>query len=494
MNKILKPINIILVVLILIASLTHVSTARAVAGTVCVEKIVLLDSNPTDAEMVRFLVYFSHPVIDVDLRDFWLTTKGDITDVQIWGILGSGATRTVSVKTGTGNGKIRLDVLDNDTIESTDGLYLEKPFSGGPFYTVNKGPFVPTAALYDENPTNAESVKFVVTFPDEVGSIAVSDFVPVTTGTLRDVAVTAVQGAGETYKVTVSTGYGEGKLSLAFGEDNQIKDPDGDPLDYSYLESDSYLIERQHPYVDKITRMDDNPTSSSSVDFSVVFSKPVIDVSLIDFSLKISGDLTDAAVTSLTGSGEMYVVSVNTGSGSGTIRLDVVDNDTIEDLDGNTFDTPYTSGEEYKIKREVLDVTVKAEDEQDEVGKFKFEVSFSKPVKGFDEKNLVISGLPDSSQVKVFGSGAVYFVEVSGLSGDEKINVEIIPSAIQDILGNYVDVDFEFEIFDMEMFQKALAPLAWSAKIMRSPLWVIAVVGGVAIAAGFFLLRRKKSA
>ena len=149
MNRILRPINFILVLLVLIASLTHASTAMAaVVGGVCVEKIVLLDSNPTDAEMVRFLVYFSHPVIDVDLRDFWLTTKGDITDVRIWGIYGSGATRTVSVKTGSGNGKIRLDVLDNDTIESTGGLHLEKPFSGGPFYTVNKGSAVPTAALH----------------------------------------------------------------------------------------------------------------------------------------------------------------------------------------------------------------------------------------------------------------------------------------------------------------------------------------------------------
>jgi hypothetical protein len=398
------------------------------------------------------------------------------------------------VKTGSGNGKIRLDVLDNDTIESTGGLPLEKPFSGGPFYTVNKGPVVPTATLHDTNPTDAESVKFVVTFPDEVGSIAVSDFVPVTTGTLRDVTITEVKGAGETYKVTVSTGYGEGKLSLAFGEDTQIMDPNGDPLDYSVLESDSYLIERQNPTVNKITRMDENPTSSSSVDFSVVFSKPVIDVSLIDFSLTITGDLTGAVVASLTGSGEMYVVSVDTGSGSGTIRLDVVDNDTIEDLDGNSFDTPYSSGEKYKIEREVLDVTVKAEDEQDEVGKFVFEVIFSKPVKGFDEKNIVISGISESSQVKVFGSGAVYFVEVSGLSGNEKINVEIIPSAIQDILGNYVDVDFEFEVFDMEMIEKALAPIAWSAKIMGSLMWVIPVSGGVVIAAGFFLLRRKKSA
>jgi hypothetical protein len=284
MNRLRKLVNTILIVFVLIASMTQVSTAMAVVEGVCVQKIVLLDDNPTDAEMVRFLVYFSHPVIDVDLRDFWLTTKGDITGAEIRGIYGSGATRTVSVFTGSGDGKIRLDVLDNDTIESTGGLFLEKPFSGGPFYTIEKGPAVPTATLPDQNPTNAESVNFVITFPEEVGSIAVTDFVPVIKETLQDVTVIAVEGSGKVYTVTVSTGYGEGKLSLTFAEDNQIKDPNGEPLGYSSLEADFYLIERPNPYVTKIKRMDDNPTSSSSVNFLVVFSKPVIDVSIIDFS------------------------------------------------------------------------------------------------------------------------------------------------------------------------------------------------------------------
>ncbi len=130
MHRILKPINFILILVVLIASLTLVSPAMAVVEGVCVQKIVLLDSNPTDAEMVRFLVYFSHPVINVDLRDFWLTVKGDITDVGIRAIYGTGTTRTVSVFTGSGNGKIRLDVLNNGTIESFWTLFRETLFWG----------------------------------------------------------------------------------------------------------------------------------------------------------------------------------------------------------------------------------------------------------------------------------------------------------------------------------------------------------------------------
>jgi hypothetical protein len=493
MNRSFKLINTILVVVVLIASLTQVSTAMAVVESVCVTKIVLLDSNPTDAEMVRYLVYFSHPVIDVDLRDFWLTIKGDITGAEIRGIYGSGNTRTVSVFTGSGDGKIRLDVLNNGTIQS-GGLFLEKPFSGGPFYTIEKGPAVPTATLPDQNPTSAESVSFMITFPDEVGSIAVTDFVPVIKEGLQDAAVTAVEGSGKVYTVTVSTGYGEGKLSLAFAEDNQIKDPSGEPLGYSSLVADFYFIERPNPYVTKIKLMDDNPTSSSEVNFLVVFSRPVIGVSIIDFTLTVTEDLTDVVVSSVSGSEETYLVSVDTGTGNGTIRLDVVDNDTIEDLDGNTFDAPYTSGEPYEIKREVLDVTIKAEEEQKEDGDYVFEVTFSKPVTGFDEKSVVISGLPESAIVKVSGSGAVYSITVSGLIGDEKISLDLIPSAFRDDQGNSVELDFTSEIFDMEMIQKVIAPLGWSTQLGGSLLWVFVLVGGVAVAAGFFLLRRKKAA
>jgi hypothetical protein len=48
-----------------------------------------------------------------------------------------------------------------------------------------------------------------------------------------------------------------------------------------------------------------------------------------DFSLTTSSKITGANVTSVAGSGSEYTVTVNTGSGAGTLRLDVRDNDSI---------------------------------------------------------------------------------------------------------------------------------------------------------------------
>lgn len=105
------------------------------------------------------------------------------------------------------------------------------------------------------------------------------------------------------------------------------------------------------PTVLSITRLDPNPTNSDSVHYKVIFSEAVIGVQAGDFSLTATG-LTGASVTGVTGSGATYTVTVNTGSGSGTSRLDIPATATISDLIGNPLSgLPYTGGEEYEVSK-----------------------------------------------------------------------------------------------------------------------------------------------
>jgi hypothetical protein len=55
-------------------------------------------------------------------------------------------------------------------------------------------------------------------------------------------------------------------------------------------------------------------------------------------------------VSSISGSGDTYTVTVNTGSNKGTIRLDLVNDDTIMDLASNALVGDYTSGETYQVR------------------------------------------------------------------------------------------------------------------------------------------------
>jgi hypothetical protein len=109
------------------------------------------------------------------------------------------------------------------------------------------------------------------------------------------------------------------------------------------------------PTVQSITSADPNPISAASVHFNVNFSEAVTGVDTSDFALAAI-DMTDASITGVSGGATAYTVTVYTGSGAGTIRLDVVDNDTIVDLALNPLggvgegNGSYTSGETYNVR------------------------------------------------------------------------------------------------------------------------------------------------
>jgi hypothetical protein len=110
------------------------------------------------------------------------------------------------------------------------------------------------------------------------------------------------------------------------------------------------------PRVSSILRTNSNPTGAASVNYTVTFSETVTGVDISDFSLTTIG-ITGATVSGVTGSGTTYTVTVNTGSGNGTIRLDVTDDDSITDSVGLTLggsgagNGNFTTGEVYTVTR-----------------------------------------------------------------------------------------------------------------------------------------------
>ncbi len=103
--------------------------------------------------------------------------------------------------------------------------------------------------------------------------------------------------------------------------------------------------------VSSIVRADTNPTSASSVDFTVTFSADVTGVDTGDFVLTTSG-IKNASVSGVAGTGDTYTVTVNTGTRSGTIRLDIPSEATIQDSYGNQpVNLPFTGGEVYTINK-----------------------------------------------------------------------------------------------------------------------------------------------
>jgi hypothetical protein len=107
------------------------------------------DANPTSAPSVNFTVTFSAPVTGVDMvppyDDFALTISPEIVGASITSVAPlSETTYVVTVHTGSGNGIVRLDIIDDDSIFDSGGRALggwgigNGSFSAGEVYVVNK--------------------------------------------------------------------------------------------------------------------------------------------------------------------------------------------------------------------------------------------------------------------------------------------------------------------------------------------------------------------
>jgi hypothetical protein len=192
-------------------------------------------TNPTAAAAVDFTVTFAESVTGVDVTDFALTTTG-VTGAAVSGVTGSGATYTVTVNTGTGNGTIRLDLIDNDSILDATSHPLggvgadNGNFNTGQVYTVDKvPPSVVSITRVNPNPTSLPNVDFTVTFSEAVTGVDVSDFTLSVTG-VTGASVSGVSGSGSVYTVTVYTGSSDGTIRLDGIDNDSILDATSNPL------------------------------------------------------------------------------------------------------------------------------------------------------------------------------------------------------------------------------------------------------------------------
>jgi hypothetical protein len=192
------------------------------------------------------------------------------------------------------------------------------------------------------------------------------------------------------------------------------------------------------PVVQSITRDDPGTTNLAIVAFTVTFNESVTGVSTADFALTVAG-ITGASVVSVNGTGAAYTISVNTGTGNGTLRLDVTDDDTIQDVDSEPLggagagNGNFPFGQIYVIdKTEPIAAITSVTPATTLMSPIPYICKFNESVTGFS--NLDISC--DNGQVTDFkGSGADYaFKIVPDAPG--VVNVHLEAGVATDIAGN----------------------------------------------------------
>ncbi|MEA2570339.1 MAG: endonuclease mitochondrial [Acidobacteriota bacterium] len=417
-----------------------------------VSSITRVSSTPTNAASVDFTVTFSQSVTGVDSSDFSLTTTG-VTGASVSNVTGSGTTYTVSVNTGSGDGTIRLDVTDNDSIINGTSVPLggagagNGNFTTGQVYTVDKtAPLVSSITRVNADPTGLSSVDFTVTFDSAVTGVDTSDFSLTSTG-LTSLSITGITGSGTTYTVSVNTGSGaSGTIRLDVNNGASISDAAGNALGAGFTSGQTYTVDRNAPTVTSVVRGNSNPSRQANVDYTVTFSAAVTGVDSADFTLTTTG-VTGASVSNVTGSGTTYTVTVATGTGDGTIRLDVVNNGTILGPTSVPMSGTFTSGEVYTIDKTPPTVSsiVRANASPTSATSVNFTVTYNEAVSGVSAQDwsLTTTGVTGASVTATNGSGTTYTITVNTGTGDGTIRLDVVTGGtVIDMAGNLLAAGF----------------------------------------------------
>ncbi len=190
------------------------------------------------------------------------------------------------------------------------------------------------------------------------------------------------------------------------------------------------------PAVSTILRGSINPIGGDIVQYGVQFSKSVTGVDAADFAVTTTG-LTGSSINSVSGSGTAYTVMVNVGTGSsGTLRLDVVDNDTILDtvlqpLGGvGLGNGDFTTGQVYTIDRAypVVSGITRVDPNPTRADVVHFLVTFSRAVSyvAVNDFEVTSDGLTGATVTGMSGSGTSYTVTVATGSGSGTLRLDLI--------------------------------------------------------------------
>ena len=421
--------------------------------------IVPAEANPSKANTAAYTVAFSQAVTGVDLTDFTIVPSG-IQAASLVSVTPNpvdGRLYTVVVNTGIGDGSLGLNLVDNDTIQNGLGVVLNGKgadngnFVGTAYSLLKSNPVVSAITLVNPNPTASGSVNYAVSFNQEVTGVDATDFALVPSG-VAGAGITAISGSGRNYTVTASAGSGSGSLGLNLRDNDSIANVVGTPLggagvDNGNFTGQAYSIAKQPPRVASISRLDTNPTNAATINFAVVFSENVIQVDAADFGLAVQG-VAGAQISSVTRvNGSFYTVAVSTGSGDGSIGLNLAANASIL----NTLGVALTgadsnfAGEAYGIDRSAptVDIVDVAPDpRRDFVDSIP--IRFSEAVNGFNLADLQLtrgSTTVSLAKASLTSADGINWTlgnlrKLTNAKGDYTLTLAAGGSGIQDAAGN----------------------------------------------------------
>jgi hypothetical protein len=426
------------------AALLVDATAPQVTG------LVRLDADPTNAAAVSWRVSFSEPVVGVDAGDFAVVADG-VTGATIESVTGSGTIYVVRVATGSGDGTLRLDLVDDDSIVDAS---VGNPLAGaaadgslsGESYTIDRT--APAATIErDAGPaTNAGRVYWTVEFDEPVTGLTSEGFATAAVGLSGTAVVDVLALDASRYRVEVDTGAGDGEVDLVLLA-GAVTDAAGN-ANAEVVAARPYTVEKTGPVVTRLARVDPSPSSAVTLVWRLEFDRAVTGVDASDFELVATGTAT-GEVHAVGESAGGYDITVTGVTGSGTLQLVLHDDDTIRSLVGNPLGGPgldngAVGGDTYVVDHDAPVVSSIARQDPIAAGtnrsSVRFRATFSEPVTGVSTAtfDLRVSGTSTDAAITSVSpvSSTVYDVTVATGSTEGTIGLDAVAdAAVTDAVG-----------------------------------------------------------
>jgi hypothetical protein len=225
-------------------------------------------------------------------------------------------------------------------------------------------------------------------------------------------------------------------------------------------------VDTTPPTVSSINRVATSPTNATSVAWTVTFSESVSGVDATDFSLVRSGVTGGTLVVA--GSGATRTVTASGYGGSGTLGLNLVDDDTILDtaankLGGTGAANGNFTGQVYSVDVVAPTATVtRSASTPTLAASVTWLVTFNETVTGVDSADfaLVKSGLATAAITGVTGSGATRTVTASTSTGSGTLGLNVVPNGtIKDSVNNTLVAASTGEVYTVDRTGPVLTAL-----------------------------------
>ena len=293
-------------------------------------------------------------------------------------------------------------------------------------------------AVGQSDPAKASPILFTATFSEAVTGFSGGDISfdgSTTPGTLT----AAISGSGPVYTLSVSGMSGNGAVSVSIPAD-MVTNSAGNSNTVSTSSDNSVTYDGSAPNVTVEQAVgQSDPVHAGPILFTATFSEAVTDFGAEDVSFAGS-TAPGTLAASISGSGPAYTISVSGMTGSGEVKASIPAN-AASDAAGNQSTASTSSDNSVTYDVTTPSVTVEqAGSQADPTGAspILFTATFSETVSGFgtEDVSLSASTAPGTLIASISGSGPVYTLSVSGMTGSGEVKASIQANAATDAAGN----------------------------------------------------------